>query len=89
MVGDVIAYMPIDLKEWRLAMAPRPLDESNWLDVDENRATELAQKNQLLCDAYATVVATTAHALEGSGELFATVRVNLQKFHPEPTVRTS
>jgi len=66
-----------------MAMGLRPLDLSNWLEVDENRSSELELKSQLLSDSYETVVATNPDGLDASNELLACIEESLREFHPE------
>ena len=66
-----------------MVMGLRPLDLSNWLEVDENRNSELELKSQLLSDSYETVVATNPDGLDASYELLACIEESMRKLHPD------
>lgn len=66
-----------------MAMGLRPLDLSNWLEVDDQRNAELALKQELLADKFETVVATNAEGYEASAELLTCIEESLKEFHPE------
>jgi hypothetical protein len=74
-------YVPLEPKGWRMAMGLRPLDLAHWLEVDERRDDELAQKRRLLDTAYDVVVATNPEGDEGSRELLAEVTSFLSDHH--------
>jgi len=54
-------------------MGLRPLDMSQWLEVDERRDVELEEKRELLATKYDVVVATNPLGDAGSAELLAEV----------------
>jgi hypothetical protein len=66
-----------------MAMGLRPLDLSNWLEVDDQRNAELALKQELLADKFETVVATNAEGYKASAELLTCIEESLKEFHPE------
>ena len=76
-------YFPIDAKGWRLAMGLRPLDMTNWLEVDENRVTELELKRHYLDAARDQVVATRPEGDEASAELLDEVVAWLRTNRPD------
>ena len=80
-------YIPLDTKGWRMAMGLRPLDLDHWLEVDDRRDDELAQKRQLLDTAFDVVVATTPDGDAGSAELLAEVASYLETHHREIAVQ--
>ena len=61
-------YTPLDNKGWRMAMGLRPLDLANWLEVDDQRSSELQLKNELLAENFEIVVATNAEGYEASAD---------------------
>lgn len=79
-------YIPLETKGWRMAMGLRPLDLEHWLEVDDRRGDELAQKRRLLDTAFDVVVATTPDGDAGSAELLAEVTSYLGSRHPEMSV---
>jgi hypothetical protein len=66
-----------------MAMGLRPLDLSNWLEIDHNRSAELELKQELLAERFETVVATTSEGFEASTELLSCIEESLKEFHPE------
>ncbi len=63
-------------------MGMRPLDESAWLEVDDQYEAELALKASLLKANYGDVVATSPPGDEGSRELLDDVVEFLSRYHP-------
>ena len=66
-----------------MAMGLRPLDLANWLEVDDQRSSELALKQELLAENFETVVATNAEGDEASAELLSCIEESLNTFHPQ------
>ena len=66
-----------------MAMGLRPLDLANWLEIDDQRSSELALKQELLAENFETVVATNAEGDEASAELLSCIEESLNTFHPE------
>jgi len=81
MSGRRAPYVPIDPRGWRLTMGLRPLEDSDWLDVDEHRDEELALKRGLLDTSRSAVVATRPGGDEGSAEVLDEVRRWLTTYH--------
>ncbi len=75
-------YLPVDARGWRLAMGLRPLDLAQWLEVDDRRDAELAEKAALLATRRDAVVATRPAGDAGSAELLAAVVDWLGAQHP-------
>lgn len=50
-------YLPFDGRAYRLRMGLRPLDPTQWLEVDAHRDADLAEKSRLLRDHHQDVVA--------------------------------
>lgn len=80
---ETFPYVPIDPKGWRLAMGLRPLEPASWLQIDEHREDELAQKAVLLERDYGVVVATSPEGDRASLELLDEVERFLRNYHPE------
>jgi len=64
-------------------MGLRPLEESNWLEVDARREEELTLKKRLLIEHRDTVVAVRDSGETASAELLELVCDNLATYHPE------
>lgn len=64
-----IPYVPIDERGWRMSMGLRPLEISRWIEIDEHREADLAQKADLLENQYDAVVATRPAGDAPSAEL--------------------
>ena len=82
-------YVPVDARGWRLTMGPRPLEDSQWFEVDDRRDEELALKRFLLERERSAVVATRAPGDEPSVELLSEVRRWLATYHDELDVEDS
>jgi len=78
-------YVPLDARGWRLSMGLRPLEESRWLEVDERRDEELAEKSRLLDGAFDEVVVTRPGGDAPSAELLDLVRDWLARHQPTLT----
>lgn len=76
------SYVPIDARDWRLAMGMRPLNLETWLEVDERREEELALKRDLLENSRQVVVATQPEGDAASSELLEEVRDFLVSNYP-------
>jgi len=70
-------------------MGMRPLDESAWLEVDEQYDEELALKTSLLQTNFDEVVATNPHGDDGSRELLREVVRFLSTNYPSRLTPTS
>ncbi|MDE3064368.1 MAG: DUF3445 domain-containing protein [Acidobacteriota bacterium] len=75
-------HVALDDRGWRLAMGLRPLDEADWLEVDDRREGELAMKERLLAERRDAVVATRPAGDAPSAELLDLVRAWLRAHHP-------
>ena len=82
-MSATVDYVPLDERGWRLSVGLRPLDESHWLEVDDARETELAQKERLLRERRDVVVATRPLGDAASAELLLVVVDWLGAHHPE------
>jgi hypothetical protein len=67
----------VDGSPWRLSMGLHRLDEDQWLEVDEHRGVELAEKARLLETERETVLATLPAGDAASHELYDLVVVHL------------
>jgi hypothetical protein len=54
----VSRYFPVDGRALRVSLGTRPLDLSDWIEIDDNRPTEMARKQELLASQHDEVVAT-------------------------------
>jgi len=57
MTVDRLPYLPFDGRGNRLRMGLRPLDPADWIEVDEELSSDLADKARLLRDCHSQVVA--------------------------------
>ena len=72
-----LRYFPVDGRPWRLTMGLRPLEMSNWLEVDERRDEEIAQKQSLLEHSYSAVVAVEDNSHPAQLELAQRIGIAL------------
>jgi dimethylamine monooxygenase subunit A len=77
-----IPYVPLDAKGWRLSMGLRPLELTQWLEIDDSYESELTLKSQLLNEHYNDVVAIQPEGDVGSAELLAEVVHFLEQHTP-------
>lgn len=61
-------YVPVDGRPLRVAMGTRPLDLDEWIEIDGERPAELAEKDLLLEQQRAQVLATTDAGRAGAQE---------------------
>jgi hypothetical protein len=83
-----VPYVPLDARGWRLAMGLRPLDLSQWLELDEYRDEELALKTSLLADHRDEVVALQPEGDDASQELLEEIRTFLATNEPRRALAT-
>lgn len=77
-------YRPLSAgQRHRLAMGLRPLEWAAWLEVDDSREAELAEKARLLAEVPDTVVAVRDAGLAPSAELLGEVRRWLAEQRPD------
>lgn len=77
-----VPYIPIDSRGHRLTVGIRPLDLSDWLEIDSNRVAELAIKAELESDL-GQVYAELPLAKTAVSELFELVLQNLAEHHSQ------
>jgi hypothetical protein len=77
------AYLPFDGRPHRLTLGLRRLDPAAWLEVDEHRDAELAEKARLLRDRPADVVAHVPAGRDGAAECLALVQQWLREHRPD------
>lgn len=75
-------YFPVDKRGSRLSVGLRNLDLSNWFEIDENRISELAIKEQLI-NSNEVVMAESNGIEPASYELLEAVLSNLLEFHSD------
>ncbi|MEI6700835.1 MAG: DUF3445 domain-containing protein [Actinomycetota bacterium] len=69
MSGSPLRYFPVDGRPWRLTMGLRPLDMNDWLEFDQHRDQEIAQKQSLLQHSYDAVAAVEEESHAAQVEL--------------------
>jgi hypothetical protein len=86
-----IPYLPVEPKPWRLRMGLRPLDLDRWLEVDQLRALELAQKHVLLdnTDTRQRVLGWVDGEDGDAATLLELILAHLDKRHPGLVTPTS
>jgi len=76
-------YAPYKTGQFRLAMGLLPLDLRNWIEPDERMASELAEKERLLCERHHDVFAALPEAAEGSAEVLELLAAHLPTRFPQ------
>lgn len=87
MGGAPTSYVPVEARPWRLTMGLRPLDLARWLEVDQLRPVELAEKHRLLREAPERVVAVLPGSEPASADLFDAIVGHLERYHPGTVTR--
>ncbi len=77
------AYVPFDGRPHRLTLGLRRLDLTDWLEVDQHRDAELAEKARLLAERHSDVVAYVAAGHPGAQECLALVQQWLADHRPD------
>lgn len=77
-----VSYVPLDGKPFRMTLGLRALDPADWIEVDAHRASEMAQKQVLLRDRHADVVATLPAGDAGSRETWQALTSHLLAHFP-------
>lgn len=72
-VDGVTPYVPVDGAPFRWTMGLHRLDPADWLEVDDRRAVELAEKRRLLDTARRTVLGSLPDGDAPAAELLALV----------------
>ena len=80
-------YVPLDGRPFRLTMGLRPLDISQWFEVDDAWEQQIAAKESLLSSNRTDVVALTPDCREASAELLDEIegftdRIGTRDEHP-------
>ena len=86
MEQDRFPYMPLNSSGFKMAMGLRPLDESEWLQVDHRWSEQIQKKHDLLESAKDVVIATRPGGNQASAEVLGMIIENLQNFHPEVAI---
>ena len=76
-------YVPLDGRPLRVQMGTRPLDPLEWIEIDENRADELAEKDRLLRDRRDEVLAYLPEGHAGSVEVLTMLGEYLPRRFPD------
>jgi dimethylamine monooxygenase subunit A len=74
-------FLPFDERPFRLRMGLRPLDLATWIDIDDQYASEMALKADLLTDRHGEVVGALDHTEAAGAEVLAAVRDHLARYH--------
>lgn len=61
-------YLPIDGRPLRVSMGTRPLDLADWIEIDEHRVAEMAEKERLIATQPDDVIASIPRGDAGSAE---------------------
>jgi hypothetical protein len=77
------AYVPFDGRPHRLTLGLRRLDLAQWLEVDEHRDAELAEKERLLAERHDEVVAHVPAGHAGAQECLTLVQQWLAEHRPD------
>lgn len=77
-----VPYQPLDAKGHRLTVGIRPLDMSNWIEIDSNRVAELQTKSGLQ-NQIETIHKVTERAIPAIEELYDLVLDNLNRYHSD------
>lgn len=75
-------YLPFTNGEWRLAMGLKPLQLSDWIEIDEDFAEQLDLKTQLLSQRYSDVFATISGSENGQQEVLDLLLAHLTQYFP-------
>jgi hypothetical protein len=78
-----VPYVPFDGRPHRLTLGLRRLDLAHWLEVDEHRDDELAQKQALLAARHHDVVAHVPAGTEAAAETLTLVQLWLAEHRPD------
>lgn len=76
-------YIPIDGRPLKVAVGTRPLDERDWIEIDEHRQAELLRKDELLRTHRREVLAITDAGAAGSTEVLDLLAEFLPRRFPE------
>lgn len=68
MTSPAPQYLPIDGRALRVTMGTRPLDLADWIEIDEGRAMELAEKDRLFAEERPQVLAMVDEGRAGAEE---------------------
>lgn len=77
-----VSYVPVDGKPFRMTLGLRALDPADWIEVDAHRGSEMAQKQALLRDRHADVVAALPEGDAGSAETWRALASHVLEHFP-------
>ncbi len=76
-------YLPFEAGPHKMAMAIKPLEIADWIEVDGDLSADLAVKNELLKNRHAEVFAEVEGSRPAQAELLASLVDNLATWHPD------
>jgi hypothetical protein len=79
----LIRYLPFEAGPHRLAMAVKPLDAADWIEIDHDLGADLAVKRDLLTNRHADVFAEVEGSRAAQAEALAELIAHLSAFHPD------
>jgi dimethylamine monooxygenase subunit A len=81
-------YRPFLDGRWRLAMGLKALDLTEWIEIDERFAADLARRRELLDERHGEVFAALPESLPGQSEVLALLLEHLPARFPDRYRRT-
>jgi dimethylamine monooxygenase subunit A len=76
-------YLPFLGGQWRLAMSLKPLQLTDWIEIDAKFETELQLKEQLLAERYAEVFVSLPSSLPAQQEVLNLLVNHLCQYFPK------
>jgi hypothetical protein len=76
-------YLPFADGQWHLTMGLKPLQLSDWIEIDEHFAHQLTLKTQLLSQRYSDVFASISGSEEGQQEVLDLLLAHLLQYFPQ------
>ena len=85
MSGSIVegGYIPVDGRPLRVQIGTRPLDLRSWIEIDDLRVDEMAQKDRLLAERHDEVVATMPRGDAAAQETLDLLLAHLPERFPE------
>lgn len=75
-------YLPFADGQWHLTMGLKPLQLSDWIEIDESFANQLTLKTQLLSQRYSDVFACISGSENGQREVLDLLLAHLLQYFP-------
>lgn len=76
-------YLPFMDGQWRMAMGLKPLQLQQWIEIDQDFADELNQKDKLLKEHYSEVFGSLAGSEAGQQEVLELLIEHLLRYFPD------